>query len=66
MKHYECPVGDWSCPYFDSGDCLMVEDGDDPLVECDDAYALDPRVITTITVETGANAPVADGPTSSA
>lgn len=37
-KKFFCPVNGWDCPYFNKdGSCAMVEDGDDPVFECDDA-----------------------------
>lgn len=32
---WECPVNDWSCPYWDEGGCTMEEN---PLYECDAYY----------------------------
>ena len=38
-KKFFCPVNGWDCPYFkEDGSCSMVDDGDDPVMECDDAY----------------------------
>lgn len=38
-KKFFCPVNGWDCPYFKKdGSCSMVDDGDDPVLECDDAY----------------------------
>lgn len=37
-KKFFCPVNGWDCPYFkEDGSCSMVDDGDDPVLECDDA-----------------------------
>ena len=37
-KKFFCPVNGWDCPYFKKdGSCSMVDDGDDPVLECDDA-----------------------------
>lgn len=37
-KKFFCPVNAWDCPYWKKdGSCSMVDDGDDPVVECDDA-----------------------------
>lgn len=39
-KVFYCPVNGWDCPYWEKGGtCLMVNDGDDPTMECDDAYS---------------------------
>lgn len=39
MKKFYCPVNGWDCPYWKKdGTCAMVDDGDDPVKECDDAY----------------------------
>nr|WP_318661131.1 hypothetical protein [uncultured Treponema sp.] len=38
MKKFYCPVNGWDCPYWKKdGTCSMVDDGDDPTLECDDA-----------------------------
>lgn len=38
IKKFFCPVNGWDCPYFkEDGSCSMVDDGDDPVFECDDA-----------------------------
>lgn len=38
-KVFYCPVNGWDCPYWkENGTCSMVDDGDDPVMECDDAY----------------------------
>lgn len=38
-KVFYCPVNGWDCPYWQKdGSCSMVDDGDDPVEECDDAY----------------------------
>ena len=38
-KKFFCPVNDWCCPYWDKdGSCTMVQDGDNPVMECDDAH----------------------------
>ena len=32
---HECPINDWSCPYFSiTGKCLL----ENPIQECDDYY----------------------------
>lgn len=38
----ECPEYDFECPYFDlmTGNCLMAEEGLDPMDECDAFYWL--------------------------
>jgi len=37
-KIFLCPSMDSECPYWKSnGTCALVDCGDDPLVECDDA-----------------------------
>ena len=37
-KKFFCPVNGWDCPYFkEDGSCSMVDDGDNPVMECDDA-----------------------------
>lgn len=38
-KKFFCPVNGWDCPYFKKGDgsCAMVDEGDNPVEECDDA-----------------------------
>ena len=39
-KKFFCPVNAWDCPYWKKdGSCSMVDDGDDPVMECDDAGA---------------------------
>lgn len=38
MKIFYCPVNGWDCPYWKTnGTCGMVDEGDDPTLECDDA-----------------------------
>lgn len=38
IKKFFCPVNGWDCPYWKKdGSCFMVDDGDDPVAECDDA-----------------------------
>lgn len=38
MKVFYCPVNAWDCPYWrKNGTCSMVDDGDNPLDECEDA-----------------------------
>lgn len=38
MKKFYCPVNGWDCPYWKKdGTCKMVDEGDDPVKECDDA-----------------------------
>ena len=40
-KKFFCPVNGWDCPYWkEDGSCSMVDDGDNPLVECDDALVV--------------------------
>ena len=42
MKKFYCPVNGWGdCPYWrkKDGTCKMVDEGDDPVKECDDAAA---------------------------
>lgn len=40
MKKFYCPVNGWDCPYWKKdGSCSMVDDGFDPVKECDDAAA---------------------------
>lgn len=37
-KKFFCPVNGWDCPYFKKdGSCSMIDEGLDPLDECDDA-----------------------------
>lgn len=37
-KVFYCPVNGWDCPYWrKDGTCSMVDEGDNPLIECDDA-----------------------------
>lgn len=37
-KKFYCPVNAWDCPYWkEDSSCAMVDDGDDPVMECDDA-----------------------------
>lgn len=37
-KKFFCPTAAFDCPYFkEDGSCSMVDDGDDPVMECDDA-----------------------------
>ena len=37
-KKFFCPSNAWDCPYWrEDGSCSMVDDGDDPVMECDDA-----------------------------
>lgn len=39
MKKFYCPVNGWDCPYWKKdGTCAMVDESDDPVKECDDAY----------------------------
>ena len=41
IKKFFCPVNAWDCPYFKGdGSCAMVDDGENPLDECDDAGVL--------------------------
>jgi len=38
MKKFYCPVNGWDCPYWErDGTCSIVDNGDDPVKECDDA-----------------------------
>ena len=38
IKKFFCPVNAWDCPYFkEDGSCAMVDEGDNPVEECDDA-----------------------------
>ena len=38
VKKFFCPVNGWDCPYWKKdGSCSMVDDGDNPVMECDDA-----------------------------
>lgn len=38
IKKFFCPVNGWDCPYWkEDGSCSMVDDGEDPVKECDDA-----------------------------
>ena len=38
MKAFYCPVNGWDCPYWNKNStCSMVEEGIDPVAECDDA-----------------------------
>ena len=38
IKKFFCPANAWDCPYWkEDGSCSMVDDGDDPVMECDDA-----------------------------
>jgi len=38
MKKFYCPVNGWDCPYWKKdGTCGMVDEGYDPVKECDDA-----------------------------
>lgn len=40
-KKFFCPVNGWDCPYWredwDGGCCSLVDEGKDPIEECDDA-----------------------------
>lgn len=37
-KVFYCPVNGWDCPYWrKGGTCSMIDEGDNPLIECDDA-----------------------------
>lgn len=43
MKKFYCPVDGWDCPYWrKDGTCSMVDDGFDPVQECDGAAMCDP------------------------
>lgn len=38
MKKFFCPVNGWDCPYWkEDGSCSMADEGDNPVMECDDA-----------------------------
>lgn len=38
MEKFYCPVNGWDCPYWKKdGNCGMVDEGFDPVKECDDA-----------------------------
>lgn len=38
MKKFYCPVNGWDCPYWKKdGTCKIVDEGKDPVKECDDA-----------------------------
>ena len=38
VKKFFCPVNGWDCPYFkEDRSCAMVDEGDNPVEECDDA-----------------------------
>lgn len=38
IKKFYCPVNAWDCPYWkEDSSCAMVDDGDNPVMECDDA-----------------------------
>lgn len=37
-KRFCCPVNGWDCPYFDQWKfCKLVDEDEDPVLECDDA-----------------------------
>lgn len=37
-KVFYCPVNGWDCSYWrKDGTCSMIDEGDNPLLECDDA-----------------------------
>ena len=37
-KKFFCPTNEWDCPYLKrDGSCSMVDDGDDPVKNCDEA-----------------------------
>lgn len=39
-KKFFCPVNGWDCPYWkEDGSCAMVDEGDIPVIACDDAAA---------------------------
>ena len=38
-KVFYCPVDAMDFPYYTMGCCTMVDDGYNPYLECDDAYA---------------------------
>ena len=36
-KKFFCPANAWDCPYWkEDNSCSMVDEGDDPVMECDD------------------------------
>lgn len=38
MKKFYCPVNGWDCPCWNkNGTCSIVDEGGDPVKECDDA-----------------------------
>ena len=38
MKKFYCPVNGWDCPYFKKDcSCAIVDKGENPVLECDDA-----------------------------
>ena len=38
----ECPDGDFTCPYYENGDCCMSRiDGGDPYEECDAFFGIE-------------------------
>lgn len=38
MRKFYCPVNGWDCPYFKKdGSCAIVDKGENPVLECDDA-----------------------------
>lgn len=47
-KKFFCPVNGWDCPYWKKdGSCSIVNEGDEPTEECDDAaffYADDEEI----------------------
>ena len=38
VKKFFCPVNGWDCPYWKKDNsCSMIDEGDNPIEECDDA-----------------------------
>lgn len=44
-RYYYCPVGDFSCPYFEEGVCAMYKEKLSPLWECDAFDGMDDEEI---------------------
>lgn len=44
-RYYCCPVGDFSCPYFEEGVCGMYKEKLSPLWECDAFDGMDDEEI---------------------
>ena len=53
MNEFMCPTDAWDCPYCGrDGRCRMIEDGDNPIWECDDAgWMYDPEEDADIIAE---------------